>query len=161
MVRPCGERCADPVRLCVDGRFGACVGERVPVDEVCDGRDDDCDGLVDERLTRPCGSAVGACRAGVARCVDGAWADCRGGVEPADEQCNGLDDDCDGHTDEAVAPAPCGSDEGRCVAGIRRCVAGVFGACEGEVRPRPELCGGEDDDCDGVTDEGCPGFQSP
>lgn len=48
---------------------------------------------------------------------------------------------------------------GACRAGTRTCMAGMpatFGACVGEVVPRTEVCGNSvDDDCDGMTDEGC------
>ncbi len=40
---------------------------------------------------------------------------------------------------------------GRCAAGIETCVDGTFGACS--VDPLAETCNGEDDDCDGRTDE--------
>lgn len=41
-------RCLSGMRGCVDGMLGACMGQVLPVDEVCDdGEDDDCDGAVD------------------------------------------------------------------------------------------------------------------
>ncbi len=40
--------CSAGVQLCVDGAFGACQGAVTPGVEVCNGGDDDCDGLVDE-----------------------------------------------------------------------------------------------------------------
>lgn len=36
------------------------------------------------------------------------------------------------------------------------CVGDDFGPCEGEVLPVDESCNSEDDDCDQVTDDGCP-----
>jgi hypothetical protein len=41
-----------------------------------------------------------------------------------------------------------------CHAGSRKCEGGVWGLCKGDVVPRTEECNGEDDDCDGRTDEG-------
>jgi len=73
---------------------GSCCGA-----ETCNGADDDCDGAVDEGLTRACGEDVGACMPGVEQCVEGAWAECDA-VGPVDELCNDADDDCDGEVDE-------------------------------------------------------------
>ncbi|MEZ4472877.1 MAG: MopE-related protein [bacterium] len=98
-----------------------------------------------------CGGEVGLCRLGVQRCVDGAFGVCEGGVEPVEEDCNGLDDDCDGTSDEALQ-RPCGSDVGICQPGVERCIAGGWGACEGSVPPLFEVCNGRDDDCDGQVD---------
>ena len=50
---------------------------------------------------------------------------------------------------------------GMCRAGTQTCVAGTdgtpgWGACGGEVLPGAEICfDGDDDDCDGVIDDGC------
>ncbi len=51
--------------------------------------------------TRPCGSAVGACREGLETCdALGAWGPCTGQISPITEVCNGVDDNCDGDVDE-------------------------------------------------------------
>jgi len=77
--------------------------------EVCNGVDDNCDGVVDEgcggpctgNATEACGLDVGACVPGTRTCVGGQWGACVGGVEPVAELCdNGVDDNCDGVVDE-------------------------------------------------------------
>jgi hypothetical protein len=86
-----------------------------PSPEMCNGRDDDCDGAVDEGLTRPCytgpaGTAGrGLCREGMQTCSGGAWGACTGQTLPATEQCNRSDDDCDGTVDEGVCPMDAGT----------------------------------------------------
>lgn len=45
---------------------------------------------------------------------------------------------------------------GACHAGTQTCTGGTWGACTGEVLPgSAELCNGVDDNCNGMTDEGC------
>jgi hypothetical protein len=45
-------------------------------------------------------------------------------------------------------------DVGMCRAGMKRCVRDAWSACEGEVAPVRERCNDNDDDCDGLIDEG-------
>jgi hypothetical protein len=66
-------------------------------EELCNGRDDDCDGLTDEGVFRSCG----ACDAGREECQGGVWGPCSAPTAVA-ESCNDVDDDCDGQTDEGL-----------------------------------------------------------
>lgn len=53
-----------------------------------------------------------------------------------------------------AATRPCGTDEGVCTAGTQICASGTWSACSGSVGPFNETCDAEDNDCDGLTDEG-------
>jgi len=63
-----------------------------------------CDGVTPQACYRgPSGTAEqGVCGAGLQRCEEGVWGACEGQVLPADELCNGADDDCDGELDQGV-----------------------------------------------------------
>ncbi len=93
--------------------WGRCLGATTPNTlEDCDGRDNNCNGQIDEGCactpgqTRSCfngppaAAGVGICHAGIITCQSsGRWSACSGSINPAAEVCNGLDDDCDGEVD--------------------------------------------------------------
>jgi Notch-like protein len=163
--------------------------------EICDGRDNDCDGLIDEGLDLQndianCGACGNVCQFAnaSASCEDGVcvMGDCvttyfdanddpSDGCElkcvPSDEICNGADDDCDGDTDEDLT-AP----EGLCVNTSHTPCESVQPVCDTRdagttwycdypsevefneqvsngISAEETLCDGEDNDCDGATDE--------
>jgi len=144
--------CKKGTQACVGGKLGPCVGAVEPKVEECNNIDDDCDGVVDDGLTRSCGSGVGACKEGTQTCVAGAWGACAGAIVASPEKCNNVDDDCDGKVDEDLTEA-CGSSIGACKQGVRTCVGGVFGGCVGEVGPSAEICDNVDNNCNGTVDE--------
>ncbi|MBX3246028.1 MAG: hypothetical protein KF901_02465 [Myxococcales bacterium] len=163
--------CRSGVAVCESaGVPGECRGETTPVEETCNGVDDDCDGLVDEGLRNACGEC--------------------GAEEPVEQCGNGIDDDCDGRVDEDCecdfrcecvvgtscecrppTNQPCYEGPfgtggvGVCRGGRRDCLEDAasgstrWGTCVGAILPGVECEGGAanglDDDCDGVVDEGC------
>ncbi len=96
--------------ICVNGALVSSCIPKAPKSEICNGIDDDCDGLVDDNLDLPVSCGIGACRStGTNRCIDGAYVnDCRAGLPSSEVFCplNSLDEDCDGTVDEATFMDP-------------------------------------------------------
>jgi hypothetical protein len=134
--------------------------------EICDGLDNDCNGLVDDNV----GAATITCKSkGV--CM-GTTPTCNGAsgwvcnypsatyqeTEDTTKGCDGLDNDCDGLVDEAF-------DIGKaCTVGSGPCAGTGTWVCDntqtsghkcnGQMKtPGVEVCNGVDDNCNGEVDE--------
>jgi hypothetical protein len=176
--------CAAGTERCLDnGQWGGCLGQVLPT---CDGRacgPDRCGGSCG---TCPSGlhcHSDGQCSS----CPDGQKL-CRGACILKTQCCTGLDCGtgtcqnglcvcppnslqcgpdciaaaacCPGETRTCYSGPAGSAGKGICKAGTQTCAANfAWGACQGEVLPKPETCNGVDDDCDGVIDDGplCPG----
>ncbi|MFO0761413.1 MAG: MopE-related protein [Byssovorax sp.] len=162
--------CADAAHagttVCVGAKLqcsGADVLQKGALPEVCNGLDDDCDGLTDNGAMGA-GEACGAsnlfpCTFGVKQCLAGVLT-CVGAIDPQPETCNGQDDNCDGMIDNGAVdamgdcnvplPPPAGATSA-CVKGTKTCTGGAI-LCVGSVGPSPgaqDTCG-VDQNCDGL-----------
>jgi hypothetical protein len=176
--------CEAGVQLCSGGSL-SCEGEVTGGGETCNGLDDDCDGLFDEGITTAgnCGpvSDQGICVFGTNTCIGGSM-QCVGATHPELEQCDAIDHDCDGNNTngfdlqgDAQNCGMCGNvcsapnafmscTGGACT--IAACQPGFFNltpsiidGCEYACNFQGgETCNGQDDDCDGLTDEGVDAF---
>ncbi len=133
-------------QICEAAGWSACTPTPV-APEVCNGKDDDCDGQTDE-ATAPAGvcqvqNALGSCPGAWACAVpDGAAGAppalvCQGQA-PGAEACNGVDDDCDSVTDEPWRKGSFTYGDAHCGVCGNSCV-GAFphgtGACDGTTSP--------------------------
>jgi hypothetical protein len=151
--------CAAGAVACVNGTF-ECQDTVTPTAESCNSVDDNCDGQVDEG--NPGGGSTcatgqpGVCELGTVSCVNGGYA-CVQNVQPSAESCNGRDDNCDGVVDNGNPGGGLSCSTGLlgvCAVGTTGCTNGLL-VCAQNVQPSLELCNGQDDNCDGVVDNGC------
>jgi len=168
--------------VCLDDGMGprcdALPGE--PSEEVCDGIDNDCDGVVDDDpLPDPCANQQGICAGSLSltcggdlgwlACDDATFSAYSPAYENPEEACDSLDNDCDGQTDEGLIGPLCTNQNGVCQ-GSRKSCGGTSGWLECSssdystwamtqgftYESMETLCDGLDNDCDGSVDEGCP-----
>ena len=164
--------CAGGVVVCAaDEHQVSCSSWDKQESEVCDGLDNDCDGVEDngqqyngKNISESC-KGIGVCGLGVVECgISGGKATCStngdGSLSEATiEQCDLLDNDCDGQTDEQIAQkVPCNL-EGVCkdAPAFAVCALGEW-VCDFGYLPDweevEEGCDQKDNDCDGSVDEG-------
>lgn len=176
-TQPCESfgACLAGVQTCVDGRFAACSIS--PIAEICDGRDEDCDGTIDEGLTVQCwpdadGDNLAPASDAATVCPDpvrtaSPWFGCpanRVGIEPSSPDtidCDdtspvvraaiscGVDGDADGYGGPAirVCPAPDGA---TCPTGH---AASTNDCCDTDARAFPGATAWR-----GTSRTGCGGF---
>ena len=165
----CGDgECFHTVEACQAGKQVSCDPMEGATYEICDGKDNDCDELVDEDFGwQSCGK--GECAHTVQVCIDGKPVQCDPWEGAAPELCDGKDNDCDGVIDEPGA-ADCqeyfqDNDWDGHGAGASACLcepsakykAVLDDDCD-DLNPwsfpgATELCDGVDNDCDEEVDE--------
>tara|TARA_B100000609_G_scaffold199625_1_gene205155 strand:+ start:7313 stop:10876 length:3564 start_codon:yes stop_codon:yes gene_type:complete len=148
--------CRAGVQKCSSGQWGACDGEIKPAQEDCNGKDDDCDGSIDNNLpVLDCPNQKGVCLGAKRQCTSGEWRCNIQDFEQTESLCDGKDNDCDGLVDEALT-RPCANQTGVCKGTVQRCQFAAWSTCETTgYQPSETLCDGQDNDCDGLVDEGC------
>ncbi len=162
--------CKDGIRFCRRGSWGACQNQVLPTSELCDGKDNDCNGRIDENFTnkgKTCYVGVGQCRrSGKYICSSDqkrTICNAKPGT-PSTEKCDGIDNDCDGGIDNIKGTKtslqqacytgnPQTRHVGECKDGSQSCQAGHWSSCVGQILPQKEICDAKDNDCDGQIDE--------
>ncbi|MHA7631001.1 RCC1 domain-containing protein [Corallococcus sp. M7] len=177
--------CGEGVTYCTQGVIH-CVPTQGASSEVCDGKDNDCNGQPDDGLAFPSwyrdqdGDTYGQTSQSVLACVQPAGhapnaGDCNDSnpaLNPgATEVCDGVDNDCDGQVDEGVPTQTWSRDAdgdgyGTSAQALQKCSqpagyvsnAGDCNDSNASIRPgAAEACDGVDNDCDGATDEAASG----
>jgi hypothetical protein len=168
-----GQECdSDDGDLCKNGTF-TCTGDGLGVEcinenpvgilEVCDGKDNDCDGSLDEGFPdkgQACdGTDSDLCKKGTYTCTgDGLGVECvNENPQNIQEICDYVDNNCNGVTDElfpTLGHACDGNDSDQCKNGTFTCKPG--GTAVECVNEDPtglvEVCDNKDNDCNGVVD---------
>lgn len=160
-----GGVCAAGKYDCVAGVL-KCIGNAAPSTEICDGIDNDCDGVVDDNILGTGGECstglIGACSAGKITCKNN-QIDCFPLIDPGPEVCDGVDNDCNGMVDDGNLGSglSCNTGQpGACSAGKMSCVSGAI-QCAPNLSGTPESCDGLDNNCNEIVDEGNPGGGAP
>ena len=119
--------------------------------ELCNAQDDDCSGEIDDGLGLvSCG--LGACEHSMDACAMGQWQVCNPFAGASAETCDGVDNDCDGVVDDDLGTSTCGL--GTCLHSVPNCHLGQPQKCDPMEGSLAEICDGQDNNCNGLTDDG-------
>jgi len=152
----CTGQCKAGTQVCSPNQtWGNCLGAVTPGStEFCDGKDNDCNGIIDEKVAgtgQPCfvANKSGECQRGLLVCKNVKIV-CEQSVQPTKEICDNKDNDCNGKTDDNVSrtctiSASC--------SGTQVCSSGTWGSCKASSSTK-EICDNKDNDCDGKIDNG-------
>jgi MYXO-CTERM domain-containing protein len=157
-----------------------CAGDIPPSPEMCDGFDNDCDGVIDNGIpdgglcTVPYDDTLypgdrvhPPCIPGLLLCQNGAFV-CTGGTGPSPEVCDGVDNDCGGDIDEVGTapdgvdgsanpqPLPAGAIGDACGVDVGECKAGMYACVEGKFACLGAQLAAPDEECD-CKDNDCNG----
>ena len=145
--------CQQGISKCINGITTITQTEIKPINEFCDGKDNDCNDLVDDNIDDiVTGSNTGECQVGIKRCVNKELAVIQEEIKPISELCDGKDNNCNNIIDD-MADIISGTNTGECQVEIKRCVNEEVILIQEEITPTDEICDNLDNNCNNQIDE--------